>query len=75
MALRSIISLCEMRMDYMELHRDYFSGFFDADFDEHVRMMRREGTWGDETELQAMTEIYQRQFEVYVFDALHGARS
>lgn len=29
--------------------------------------MRQDGTWGDDVEIQAISEIYSRPIEIYVF--------
>jgi OTU domain-containing protein 5 len=61
-------------MDYMERERVFFSQFIDGSFDEYIRIKRRNGVWGDDPEIQAMCEIYNRPANIWSFDATHGAR-
>ena len=56
--------------DYMELHSEKFSEFIDTDnhyrdFAHYLDTMRTLRTWGDNLEITALSEIYQRRVEVY----------
>jgi hypothetical protein len=54
-------------MDYMESESQYFSHFVvggGAHFKEYVRFKRMDGVWGDDPEIQAICELYDRPMEV-----------
>lgn len=42
------------------------------DFMRYLERKRQNGCWGDDPELQAMCEIYDRPVEIYVFDREKG---
>ena len=57
--------------DYMSLERPFFQSFVEGDgeaFDRYIRK-RRDGSWGDEPEIQALCELYDRPCEVWAYDA------
>jgi OTU domain-containing protein 5 len=54
-------------MDYIESERGFFSQFIVGDFDAYVQRKRLNGVWGDDIELQAMSEIYDRPIEIYAY--------
>ena len=66
--------------EYMSIEKTYFEPFVAevseripgrssySGFDEYVQALRIDGTWGDDPELQAICEIYQRPVEVYIWD-------
>ena len=57
---------------YMRLERAWFAPFIvgdDADFDHYLSNMALSGTWGDDPELQAACELYNRAAEIYAYDA------
>lgn len=37
-------------------------------------MKRRDGVWGDDPEVQALCEMYDRPAEIWAYDAQHGAQ-
>ena len=43
-------------------------------FDEYTREMERDRVWGDDPEITAMCEIYDRPAEIYVYDSRCGAK-
>lgn len=58
----------EKCMDYLLLERDFFSQFVEGgnkEFDNYINMKRKSGVWGDDIELQAISEIYNRPIEIY----------
>ena len=58
----------EKCMDYLLIERDFFSQFVeggDKEFDNYINMKRKSGVWGDDVELQAISEIYNRPIEIY----------
>lgn len=64
-------------MDYMESEKEYFEPYVVGDmaaFERYLSYKRRTGVWGDDPELQAMCELYDRPAEVYAYDATHGFR-
>ena len=64
-------------VDYMENEQAYFSNFVVGGHDTfaaYLNEMRQDGIWGDEPEIQAMCEMYDRPADVYVYDAEHGCR-
>jgi OTU domain-containing protein 5 len=40
-----------------------------GDIDEYIESKRADGEWGDDIEIQAISEIYARPIEIYVFNA------
>ena len=55
-------------MDYLLIEREFFSQFVeggDKEFDNYINMKRKSGVWGDDVELQAISEIYNRPIEIY----------
>ena len=58
----------EKCMDYLLIEREFFSQFVEGgekEFDNYVNMKRKSGVWGDDVELQAISEIYNRPIEIY----------
>lgn len=43
-------------------------------FDAYLANIRRDGTWGDEPELQALCELYNRPAEIWAFHPAEGAK-
>jgi len=65
----------EACMAYMESERAYFEPFVVGGgraFGAYVEHKRQDGVWGDDLELQAMCEIYDRPALVFAFDGVHG---
>lgn len=54
---------------YMREHRDHFSMYVDGNFDEYLRSRTRDGVWGDNLEIVAMAEIFDRPVEVWSREA------
>jgi len=59
--------LREKCMDYVEAERTFFINYIDGDFKEYVNRMRQNGEWGDNVEIQAMSELYGRRVEIYAY--------
>jgi len=55
--------------DHMQKERDHFSQYVTQDFDAYLRRKRRDGTFGNHIEMQALSEIYSRPIEVYALSA------
>jgi len=52
-------------MDFIAKDRAHFREFIAGDFDEYVRRKRLDGCFGDNPEIQAMAELYNRPVVVY----------
>ncbi|CEL93524.1 unnamed protein product [Vitrella brassicaformis CCMP3155] len=53
-------------MEYMEANREYFQEFVWGErFEEHVHRMKQDREWGDEVEIQAMSQMYDCRIEIY----------
>lgn len=50
---------------YIESERNYFEQFVTEPFDEFLARMQREGEWGDDVEIEALSEIYDCRVEIY----------
>ncbi|DBA01157.1 TPA: hypothetical protein N0F65_002292 [Lagenidium giganteum] len=64
-------------MDYMESEKDYFEPYIVGDMNDFMRYVtvkRRDGVWGDDPEIQAMCELYDRPAEIYAYDPVSGYR-
>jgi OTU domain-containing protein 5 len=59
---------------YMLAERAYFSGWVADDFGSYVARLSQNGTWGDDPELQALSELYDRPVEVWMHDPVSGAK-
>ena len=56
--------------DYMEEEEKFFSEFeieviFSVDYSTYIDNLRKDGTWGGEPEIIALSHIYKRSIEVY----------
>lgn len=58
----------EKCMDYIQAEREFFEKFIEGNFDKYIEMKRKSGVWGDDVELQAISEIYNRPIEIYSGD-------
>ncbi|EQC38709.1 hypothetical protein SDRG_03674 [Saprolegnia diclina VS20] len=64
-------------LDYMEAAQAYFEPFVLGDmpaFLRYVAHKRTLGVWGDDPELQALCELYDRPLYVFVYDPRVGAK-
>lgn len=61
-------------MDYMVAERAFFEPYVAQDFDAYVAEKREDGAWGDEPELQALCELYDRSAQVWSYDGAGGAK-
>ncbi|CAM9213380.1 unnamed protein product, partial [Phaeothamnion confervicola] len=64
-------------MDYMESERHYFEPYVEGGMDgflRYVDMKRRNAVWGDDPEVQALCEMYNRAAEIWAYDAAEGAK-
>lgn len=63
----------ETSMRYISLERDYFSQFMIGGlekFDDYLTQMSRSGAWGDDIEIQAMSEIYNKAFNIFAYSSV-----
>ena len=57
-------------LDYVESEREYFAQYIIGglqSFHIYVARKREDGVWGDDVEIQALSEIYDRPIEVYAY--------
>mmetsp|Transcript_27482 Transcript_27482/g.64165 ORF Transcript_27482/g.64165 Transcript_27482/m.64165 type:complete len:196 (+) Transcript_27482:275-862(+) len=54
---------------YMSENRAHFSLYVDGDFDEYLRSRTHDGVWGDNLEIVALAEIFDRPVEVWSREA------
>jgi len=67
----------EKCMDYMETERHYFEPYVVGDMDDFMRYLaakRRNAVWGDDPEVQALCELYDRPAEIWAYDSFLGAK-
>ena len=57
--------LREKCMDYLVVQKRFFELFIEGDFNNYINEKRKNGTWGDDIELEALSEIYNRPIEIY----------
>lgn len=57
--------LREKCMDYLVVQKRFFQQFIEGDFDYYINEKRKDGIWGDDIELEALSEIYNRPIEIY----------
>uniref|UniRef100_A0A6M2DKB4 ubiquitinyl hydrolase 1 n=1 Tax=Xenopsylla cheopis TaxID=163159 RepID=A0A6M2DKB4_XENCH len=56
-------------MDYIYQNRDYFAQYVTEDFNSYVNRKRHENVHGNHVEIQAVSEMYNRPIEVYIYAA------
>lgn len=55
-------------MKYILANKNYFQAFIaDEDFNTYCQRKSSPGIWGDDVELQALSEIYDRPIELYAY--------
>ncbi|CAI8016573.1 OTU domain-containing protein 5 [Geodia barretti] len=54
-------------MDYMLKNADYFSQYVTEDFEQYVNRKRNDHSYGNNLEMQAMAEMYNRTIEVHQY--------
>jgi OTU domain-containing protein 5 len=55
----------EKCMDYLVIMRKFFEPYIGEDFDDYIKEKRKDKTWGDDIEIEALSEIYNRPIEIY----------
>ena len=60
-------------MDYITVCKDYFKDFVDmrrhSSIEEYIEWKRTDKVWGDDLEIEAMSEIYGRPIEIYAYSS------
>lgn len=57
-------------MEYILNDKEYFSSFIVgglSQIESYVSRKRMNGVWGDDLEIQALSEIYNRPIEIYAY--------
>ena len=78
--MRACDSSCladERLLHEQEKEASWFAAFVAGDraeFLEYVADKRKDGEWGDDPEIQAMCELYDRPAAIYVYDQSLGAK-
>ncbi|KAK7263423.1 hypothetical protein RJT34_31013 [Clitoria ternatea] len=57
----------QMCIDYMEQERDHFSEFITEGFTSYCKRKRRDKVYGNNVEIQAMCEMYNRPIHIYSY--------
>ncbi|CAN0916850.1 OVARIAN TUMOR DOMAIN-containing deubiquitinating enzyme 6 [Linum grandiflorum] len=57
----------QMCIDYMERERDHFSQFITEGFSSYCKRKRRDKVYGNNVEIQAMSEMYNRPIHIYSY--------
>lgn len=62
--------------EYMSVEREFYRAFVvgaEEDFEEYLTSIRADGTWGDDPEIQALCELYDRPAEIWAYSEREGA--
>lgn len=54
-------------MEYIKRERAFFESYIHGDFNSYIERKSADGVWGDDIELEAMSEIYNRPIEIYAY--------
>lgn len=57
----------QMSIDYMERERDHFSQFITEGFTSYCKRKRRDKVYGNNVEIQALCEMYNRPIHIYSY--------
>ncbi|XVF19678.1 hypothetical protein REPUB_Repub11eG0131200 [Reevesia pubescens] len=57
----------QMCIDYMERERDHFSPFITEGFTSYCKRKRRDKVYGNNAEIQALSEMYNRPIHIYSY--------
>ncbi|EPS67745.1 hypothetical protein M569_07026, partial [Genlisea aurea] len=68
----------QMCIDYMEHERDHFSQFITEGFTSYCKRKRRDKVYGNNVEIQALSEMYNRPIHIYSYstdpiNTFHGS--
>ncbi|KAI3794764.1 hypothetical protein L1987_37401 [Smallanthus sonchifolius] len=59
----------QMCIDYMERERDHFSQFITEGFTSYCKRKRRNKVYGNNVEIQALSEMYNRPIHIYSYSS------
>lgn len=59
------VLLREKCSSYIALERNYFEQFIAEPFTDFITRIQREGEWGDDVEIEALSEIFDCRVEIY----------
>jgi OTU-like cysteine protease len=57
-------------VEYLKKERNYFNNYIvggDCAFDYYTANMEKDGVWGDDVEIQAISELYNISVEIYIY--------
>lgn len=55
-------------VEHMKRYRERFQTFVAEDFSEYLKRMKQQCVWGDDVEIRALEELFDRPIEIYVPD-------
>ena len=65
--------LREKCMEYVLACKDYFKDFIDTDthgtIEHYCQVKMQNKVWGDDIEIEALSEIYRRPIEIYAYSS------
>jgi OTU domain-containing protein 5 len=67
----------EKCMEYMMCEKEYFKPFVEGNMSDYVAYLNHKsqpGVWGDDPEIQACCELYNRPAEIWCYDPVNGAK-
>ena len=74
--LHAVVRASAVRL--METQQSHFRAFMPdlegRDWNAHIAAMRADAVWGDDPEVEALSRLYNRPVEIWMFDALEGAK-
>jgi OTU domain-containing protein 5 len=59
-------------LDYIDIERKFYANYVVGGIrriDDYLEWKRQDGVWGDDIELQAISEIYNRPIELYAYSS------
>ncbi|CAM9737471.1 unnamed protein product, partial [Sphacelaria rigidula] len=56
-------------VDHMQKHKSRFGMFVPEDFRDYLYKIRQPGVWGDDLEIRALEEMFDRPIEIFSSDA------
>lgn len=59
-------------IEYMRAERDHYSQFVTEDFDDYLERKSKNRCFGNNLEIQAIGELFNRPIEIYTFDEMNG---
>ncbi len=59
----------ELCMKHIEVEKAFFQDFVVENFEDYVKKKSQNGEWGDDVEIQSISEIYGRPIEIYSYEA------